>query len=344
MALGVILVMAASPAVALIYQAPPFLFVKRHVLFVFVGSAVCVGISQLSIDALRRLAWIGVILGCLLLVLTLLVGMQIKGASRWLNLGSLKLQPSEILRPCLIIVCAWLVSGHTADTRPRQGTTWALSLAALVVFLLLLQPDFGTAFIVMAVLFVQLFLAGLSWRLIGWTTLSACACGVVSFFCLPHVRARLSTFWNPELGNLFEERFQILQSLRAFSHGGLWGIGPGEGTVKHTLPDAHADFIFSVAAEEFGLVFCLALLALYGVIILRALYRAYHTHDTFVALALTGLAAHIGLQVLINVGSCLALIPTKGLPLPLISYGGSSFIGTSFLMGALLVFSRRRPR
>ena len=205
-----------------------------------------------------------------------------------------------------------------------------------------MQPDLGMTILVVTVFAIQLFIAGLPWRFILMGFFGGTSVLGLAIALLPHVRHRLHVFWNPDTLSIFEERFQITQSLKSFAKAGLWGLGPGEGRLKFHLPDAHTDFIMAVAAEEFGLLFCLGLLVIYACLVLSPLRHGLNNRNLFVTLSLVGLCSHLGIQVLINIASAVGLIPTKGMPLPFISYGGSSMLANAFLTGGLLALTRRR--
>ena len=272
-----------------------------------------------------------------LLALTLIAGPEIKGARRWLVVAGLSVQPSEFVKPAFAVVAAWMFAAQRMDDS-FPGNTIAGVLLILVTGLLILQPDLGMAAVVPTVWFGQFFLAGLS---LPWVALLALLglCGVVAaYFAFGHVASRIDNFLDPSVG----DSYQVTTALEAFNKGGLFGRGPGEGTVKEILPDAHSDFIFAVAGEEFGLFLCLLLVVLFALVVLRGLTRVLQQNDLFVLLAASGLLAQFGLQGLINMASTLRLIPTKGMTLPFISYGGSSLLGLALAMGMVLALTRRR--
>jgi cell division protein FtsW len=219
------------------------------------------------------------------------------------------------------------------------SNTFALALLLLTVTLLVLQPDFGQSMLIALVWGALFFIAGM--RLIWVAGLAATASvGIAAaYFTVPHVAQRIRRFLDPSSG----DTFQIDTALEAFAKGSWFGRGPGEGTVKRILPDSHADFVFAVAAEEFGIVLCLILLALFAFIVMRALVHALRAQDPFVRFATAGLGMLFGLQSAINMGVNLHLIPAKGMTLPFISYGGSSLISLAYGMGMLLALARERP-
>jgi cell division protein FtsW len=281
---------------------------------------------------------IGLAGSVLLLVLTLLLGTEIKGASRWLHLFGVSIQPSEFVKPCLAVTAAWMFAAQRDEQAQIPGNLIAIALVALVSALLLLQPDLGQTFVVVAVWSLQFFVAGLPMVWVAGLVLAGLSLIVGAYFLLPHVADRIDTFLNPAAG----DRYQVNRSLEAFERGGLLGQGPGEGTVKQTLPDAHSDFIFAVAGEELGAIACLIIVALFAFIVLRGFSRLLQEDNLFVLLAATGLLTQFGLQAMINMGSSLHLMPTKGMTLPFISYGGSSLLALALGMGMVLALTRRR--
>jgi cell division protein FtsW len=334
---GIILVMAASPAVAVRIGLDRFYLVRHHLVLLPVALAIVFGVSLLNLRNLRRLAVIGFVLSLALTALTLVAGSEVKGATRWINLGGFSLQPSEFLKPCFAIVAAWLFASQHGRV-PVPGNLIAVAIYAGVITLLLLQPDLGMTGVVTATWFAQFFLAGLP---VLWVVALGVG-GLVglggAYFAFAHVRERVDGFLDPAAGN----NYQVDRSLEAFMNGGLIGRGPGEGTVKSVLPDAHSDFIFAVAGEEFGLLLCLLLVALFAFIVLRGFARLLHENNLFVLLATAGLLVGFGLQAVINMASTLHLMPTKGMTLPFISYGGSSLLALSLAMGMVLALTRRR--
>jgi cell division protein FtsW len=335
--IGAILVLAASPAVATRIGMDSFALVRRHYAMLPLALATVVFVSMLSAKQVRRLGVILFIAFFALTALTLFAGVEIKGATRWISVGPLSLQPSEFLKPCFAIFAAWMFA--LQKTTPNvPGNIIAIGAYLAVVALLLKQPDLGMTAVVTATWAAQFFIAGLP---IFWVLLlvGAGVAGLVgAYFTLPHVTDRVDQFFNPESG----DTYQIDRALEAFQNGGLYGKGPGEGSVKLVLPDAHADFVFAVAGEEFGLIVCLILVALFAFIVLRALSRLLGEHNHFIILASTGLVTSFGLQAIVNMASTLHLMPTKGMTLPFISYGGSSIVAIGLAVGMLLALTRKR--
>ncbi len=338
MGLGAVLIMAAAPVAAKrIGGLGTFQLAERQALFMFLALTILIGASLLEPRALRRLALVGLAISLGLLTLTLLIGPEIKGATRWLSVAGASFQASELAKPCFAVVAAWMLAAEK-DARGLPGTRIALGLWGVLVALLLLQPDVGQSFVVSVILGVEMFVAGLPLLWVGLMAAAGAAGLAGAYLALPYVAARIDGFFDPAAG----DRYQIERSIEAFANGGLFGRGPGEGTVKTLLPDAHSDFIFAVAGEELGLIACLVIVALFAFVVLRGFSRLLQEPSLFVLLACTGLLAQFGVQALINMASALHLMPTKGMTLPFISYGGSSLIGLALAMGMVLALTRRR--
>ena len=336
---GVILSLAASPPVATRIGLDPFHFFGRHVLFLAPAFIVLVGVSFLSPRQIRRTALIVFALSIALIVATLLFGPEVKGSRRWITLVGVNIQASESAKPAFVVVAAWLFAESTK--RPEMpATSMALVLLLMLVSLLVMEPDFGQTMLILMVWGALFFIAGM--RMI-WVAGLAGAAGAGLFgayLLVPHVAGRIKRFMNPASG----DTFQVDTAMEAFFNGGWFGLGPGEGIAKRSLPDSHTDFVFAVAAEEFGIILCLMLLALYAFIVIRALSRAYANEDMFARFAASGLAIMFGIQAAINMSVNLQLIPAKGMTLPFISYGGSSIISLAYGVGMMLALTRQRPR
>lgn len=339
MGLGAILLLAASPAAGERIGLDSFYLAKRQFILLPVALAVLAGASLSSPRWTRRLAVLGLLGTMLLCAAALLAGSEIKGATRWISLLGFSLQPSEFLKPCFAVTAAWMFAARKDDPAV-PGIHIATGLWLLCGALLLLQPDVGQFFVLSAIWGVQFFLSGLPLVWVVAILIGGICALVGTYFALPHVAARIDSFLDPDAG----DRYQINRSIEAFSSGGLLGRGPGEGTVKSHLPDAHSDFIFAVAGEEFGLLVCLAIVGLFAFLVLRGFSRVLQDNSLFVLLASAGLLTQLALQALINMASALHLIPTKGMTLPFISYGGSSLLAMALAMGMLLALTRRRPR
>ena len=334
---GAVLTLAASPPVAERLGFDTFYFARRQ--FVFLGMAVAVifAISFLSPRNIRRLAVFSMVGAIILMVATLFLGTEIKGATRWLYFGSYSLQASEFVKPGFAVVCAWMFSEQRLDGR-FHGYAISTGLFLFVVGLLLMQPDVGMSVVIAAMWGVQFFVAGLPLLLVLGIGFAFLAGTVGAYLAFGHVQARVDRFLDPAGG----ESYQVSRALEAFYNGGWAGRGPGEGRVKEVLPDAHADFIFAVAGEEFGLVLCLALVALFAFVVLRGFSRVLKSDDLYVLLATTGLLVQFAVQVIINMASNINLMPPKGMTLPFISYGGSSTLALALGMGMVLALTRDR--
>lgn len=334
---GAILTLAATPAAATRIGLDSFHFVRLQMIYLPFALLVMFAVSLLSPRGIRRLGVLMFLVFLIATVLTLVAGPELNGARRWLEIGGLSVQPSEFLKPAFAATAAWLFSLQRLRDG-FHGNIAATVLGLLAVGVLMLQPDIGMAVVVSAIWFCEFFVAGLP---IVWV-LGFGVAGIAGLYAayqtFPHVAKRFDLFLDPASG----DSYQVSTALEAFSRGGLMGRGPGEGTVKALLPDAHSDFIFAVAGEEFGLIACLVIVALYAFIVLRGFSRMYDENNMFVMLTSIGLLAGFGLQALINMGSTLSLIPTKGMTLPFISYGGSSLLALAIGMGMVLAFTRRR--
>jgi cell division protein FtsW len=322
---GAVMSMAASPAVAERLGYAPLHFAERHLVTVPIALAIMFGVSLLPPRLIRRIAFIGFAIATALLALTFVIGMEIKGARRWINL------------PGFTIVAAWLFAGQ--KQRPRfPGNAISAGLFFVLVFMLVKQPDLGMAVVIGLVWFAQLYMAGLRLYWVAAGTVAGVGGLIGAYLWLPHVTSRINRFLDPAAG----DSYQVNRSIEAFVNGGLWGRGPGEGTVKDVLPDAHADFVFAVAGEEFGVVVCILLVGIFAFIVLRGFSRLLEEGNLFVLLSATGLLIQFGLQAVINMASTLHLIPTKGMTLPFLSYGGSSMLALALGMGMMLALTRRR--
>ena len=336
---GIVLSLAASPPVAARLGLDPFYFVNRHVMYLMPALAVLLATSFLSPRHIRRLALVVFCVSFCMVLLTPFIGAEVKGARRWIVLLGLNIQPSEFLKPAFVILIAWLFA-ESAKKPEVPANSFALLLLFGSVIALVRQPDFGQTMLIALVWGALFFMAGM--RLIWVIGLGgAAAVGLAgAYYTVPYVMRRIKRFIDPASG----DTFQIDTAIDAFRKGGWFGSGPGEGTVKRYLPDSHADFVFAVAAEEFGIVLCLILVSLFCFIVVRALTRAMRTDDPFARFGAAGLAILFGAQSAINMAVNLSLIPAKGMTLPFISYGGSSMISLAYGMGMLLALTRERPR
>lgn len=341
---GYVLVLAASPAVATRIGASRDMFIGKQVVFLALAGTIVVGTSLLSPRNIRRLALLGCLAALALTALTLVHGVEIKGARRWIAFPFMSIQPSEFLKPCFAVTTAWLLTEgrrlRGAARRVYPGHLAAFLVLGMIVLLLKSQPDIGMLSVILCVFLTQLFVDGLPIPLVGVGVASLGGAFALAYALFPHVRSRVQRFVHPQKG----DHYQIDTAMAAFAHGGLTGRGPGEGRVKDLLPDAHADFVFAVAGEEFGMIVCLLIIATFLFIVVRSLLKQLGEESDFTPLAVTGLCAGFGLQAFVNMGSSLHLIPTKGMTLPFISYGGSSAMSVALTVGMLLALTRRRSR
>lgn len=338
-AFGYVMMLAASPAVAeRIGASSRHMFFIKQVAYLAMAATLMVAVSLLSVKGVRRFALLGFAGALVLTTATLMVGVEIKGARRWLSIPGMSLQPSEFLKPFFAVVAAWLIAEGKLPGSKVWGATIAVGLFLMVAAILKGQPDIGMLLVVCAVFFAQFFVAGMNLFLVGAVGGLGIAGAIGAYLIFPHVQSRVHRFLDPTSG----DSFQVSVALEAFANGGLLGRGPGEGRVKNVLPDAHADFVFAVAGEEFGMVLCMVILAVFAFIVVRGLMRLLGETDLFVMLAGTGLLTQFGLQAFVNMASTLHLIPTKGMTLPFVSYGGSSVLAIAIGMGMLLALTRRR--
>ncbi len=334
---GYILMLAASPSVAVRIGASRNMFIFKQVVFLALAGGIVVGVSMLTRKGIVRLGFIGSAVAIAATALTLVHGVEIKGARRWIALPMMSVQPSEFLKPCFAVLTAWLLS----ERRVRKyfpGMLLACGCFAVILVLLKSQPDIGMLTVVTTVFMAQLFVDGLNLVLVAGCVGLMVAAGISAYFLFPHVHSRVERFLHPNVG----DHYQIDTALRAFGNGGLMGRGPGEGRVKDLLPDAHADFVFAVAGEEYGMLICMFIIAVFATIVVRALLRLLREDDPFLILATSGLVTGFGLQAFVNMASTLHLIPTKGMTLPFISYGGSSAMSVALTIGMVLALTRQR--
>jgi len=336
---GIVLCLAASPPVAARLGLDPFHFVNRQVFFLAPAAAVLVATSFLAPREIRQLALVVFVVSLILVAATPYFGAEIKGAKRWLVILGVNVQPSEFLKPAFVILIAWLF-GESGRRPEMPANTIALVLLVVVISLLVLQPDFGQTMLITLVLGALFYMAGM--RFIWMVGLGATAAVglTAAFYTVPHVAKRINRFLDPASG----DTFNIDIATESFVRGGWFGRGPGEGTIKRILPEGHTDFVFAVAAEEFGVILCLILVALFAFIVIRALIKAMRNSDPFIRFAAAGLAILFGLQSTINMAVNLHLMPAKGMTLPFVSYGGSSLISLAYGMGMLIALTRERPR
>src|ERR1700688_2035409 len=330
---------AAAPRVPARIGPDPFHFFTRHILFLLPSFIVMIGVSFLSPRQIRRTALIVFAVSIVLIVATLLIGPEVKGSRRWITLIGVHIQASESAKPAFVVLAAWLFA-ESARRPEMPATSMALGLLMTLISLLVMEPDFGQTMLILMVWGALFFIAGMRMIWVAGLAGAASAGLFGAYLLVPHVAGRIKRFVNPASG----DTFQVDTAMEAFYNGGWFGLGPGEGIAKRSLPDSHTDFVFAVAAEEFGIILCLALLALFAFIVIRALMRAYASEDMFARFAASGLAILFGVQAAINMSVNLQLIPAKGMTLPFISYGGSSIISLAYGVGMMLALTRHRPR
>jgi len=336
---GMVLSFAASPPVAERLGLSPWHFIIRHALFCIPALGVLVATSFLGHRQTRIYALVVLVFSIVLLYATLKFGTEVKGARRWVSFAGQSIQPSEFVKPAFAVIGAWLFS-ESMQLKNVPGRIIATGVAGIIIGGLLLQPDVGQTALMLATWAALLFLSGISWWLI-FGLMGAGVFGVFGAYLLfPHVSKRIDTFLNPDGGG---NTYQIDKALGSLLEGGWFGRGPGESMAKKVIPDAHADYVFSAAAGEFGILFCLLLVCLIGFIVVRALIGAQRQASLFPRLAASTLAIQFGLQSAINLAVNLNLIPPKGMTLPFVSYGGTSMIAIAFGMGLMLALTREKP-
>lgn len=337
MGLGVVLSFAASPAVAERIGLDSYHFVTRQIIFMVPAILLMIGVSFLQRRQIRRLALLLLIGSMLAMVATLYVGYEVKGSRRWLSIMGFSLQPSEFLKPAFVVMCAWLFAEHRRQP-DIPGNLFAIILLGLVTALLVAQPDFGQTILIAGTWGAMFFIAGVSWLWIAILGSLAIAGGAAAYSLFPHVSGRIDRFVTGQGDN-----YQVEMGREAIINGGWLGRGPGEGAIKRVLPDSHTDFIYSVAAEEFGIILCFIILALFAFVVLRGLKVALRREDDFARYAISGLVVLFGFQAIINMSVNLELMPAKGMTLPFVSYGGSSLLAMAISMGMVLALTRKEP-
>jgi cell division protein FtsW len=339
MAAGVLVSMAASPPVAERLGYNPFHFIKSQMSYLLVSAVILIAASFLDRLWVRRLGILMFLGSLVLMLLALEFGTEIKGAHRWIDLGLATLQPSELAKPAFIVFVSWFLAERLRQP-DMPGHLIAYASTAMFVALLVAQPDFGQTVLVLMTFGAILLVYGAPWRVIFALGGATAIMALVAYLLVPHVSSRVERYLNPEVG----DTFQVDTAVEALRNGGVFGAGPGGGTAKLVLPDAHTDFAFAVVGEEFGAIACLVIMALFLFVVIRVLNRARTEADPFAALAATGLVVMFGFQGAINMGVNVALLPAKGMTLPFISYGGSSLLGTALAVGFILALGRKVPR
>lgn len=339
-AIGLIAVAAASPAAAHRYsgggvQLDNLHYFKRQLFWVLLGVPVMLATSMLSVPWAKRVALFGTLVFIAALGMVPFIGSEANGAVRWLSLGGFQIQPSEFLKPLFVVTTAWVLAARFDDSEVPAFSV-SFGLLVLCVALLVMQPDYGQSALFVAIWLVQAFLAGMSFAVLGIALLVGIVGVAAAYLFEPHVTSRIDRFLTGG-----GDTYQIDKALDGFRAGGLFGAGPGEGQNKFLLPEPHTDYIFSVIGEEFGAIACAAIAMLFLAMIIRVLLQLLEEEDSFVFLAGGGLVSQFGAQAMINMAVNLKLLPSKGMTLPFISHGGSSFIALSIGMGLLLALTRR---
>ena len=335
--IGFFLVIAGSPPVARRLGYPDMYFVTRHQIYLAISTMVLIAVSMMESQQIRRLAVVGFFVSLAMLILLPAIGFENKGSVRWLRLGPMTIQPSEFMKPCFAVVLAWIFSARfRAPNFPSYRL--AIILYTIIIALLIIQPDFGMVVTVTGMFGVQFFLAGMPFMwVIGMVGFGVA--GILSAYqLLPHVASRIDRFLDPASG----DNYQVEKSMEAFKHGGLLGRGPGEGLVKLHIPDSHTDFIFSVAGEEFGLLFCLMIVSIFAFIVVRGFIKLSRETDMFTLITVGGLLTQFGIQAIVNMGVAVNMLPAKGMTLPFLSYGGSSMVAIALGMGMMLALTKKR--
>ncbi|GLQ27054.1 cell division protein FtsW [Sulfitobacter pacificus] len=339
-AVGLLLGLAASVPLAERNGFQPFHYVQRQAVFGSLAILAMLLTSMMSPLVVRRLAVIGFLVAFVALALLPFLGTDFgKGATRWYSLGFASIQPSEFLKPGFVVASAWMMAASLEINGP-PGKAWSFSLCIAIVLMLALQPDFGQACLVLFGWGVMYFVAGAPMILLVGMAAMVVIAGTVAYANSEHFARRIDGFLSPDV----DPTTQLGYATNAIREGGLFGVGVGEGEVKWSLPDAHTDFIIAVAAEEYGLVLVMCIIALYTMVVVRSLLRLVRERDPFIRLAGTGLACMFGVQAMINMGVAVRLLPAKGMTLPFVSYGGSSVIASGIAVGMLLAFTRTRPQ
>lgn len=329
---------SSAPASARIGYADPFYFVYRQVAFGIISSTLLLGLSMLSLDSVRRFSIVIYIIAFVLLVSILGFGHSAKGAQRWLRIGGFSLQPSEMIKPAAIVLVSWILSRRIYD-KSLSAELIAVIIVILPISIFVLQPDIGQTILLSLSFFTIFWISGMSFKwyfgLVGSFFL-----GITTIYMfMPHFVTRINKFLDPN----HNDNYQVEKGLEAIASGHIFGRGAGEGVVKYSLPDAHTDFIFSLATEEWGLIGALFLISLFAILIIRGIHVASKNPEPFAQIAGIGMYVLLGMQVGINLAVNMNLIPAKGMTLPFISYGGSSLLGTAITMGFALALTRKRP-
>ena len=333
--IGCLISFGATPSIAIKYGLEPYYFVKKHLIFTPVAFFFIFFTSLFSKVGIKRFFLFIFLISIFFIFYSFFIGIESKGSIRWVYFFGYSFQPSEFLKVSFIIICAWIFSSKN-QLKVINNQIFSFILYLFVSGLILYQPDFSMFIIISSVYFGQLFINGLKWKWIIACSFFFSFVFFVTYFLLSNVKIRIDNFFDPSTG----DNYQISKSLQAIKEGGLFGKGPGMGTVKDNLPDAHTDFIFSVIAEEFGLISCLFVIIFFIYLIFKIYKRVKNEKYLFVILSVSGLVIQLGSQIFVNIGSTIGLIPTTGTTLPFISYGGSSMISMALNIGVILALTR----
>ena len=333
--IGCLISFGATPSIAIKYGLEPYYFVKKHLIFTPVAFFFIFFTSLFSKVGIKRFFLFIFLISVFFIFYSFFIGIESKGSMRWVYFFGYSFQPSEFLKVSFIIICAWIFSSKN-QLKVINNQIFSFILYLFVSGLILYQPDFSMFIIISSVYFGQLFINGLKWKWVIACSFFFSFVFFVTYFLLSNVKIRIDNFFDPSTG----DNYQISKSLQAIKEGGLFGKGTGMGTVKDNLPDAHTDFIFSVIAEEFGLISCLFVIIFFIYLIFKIYKRVKNEKYLFVILSVSGLVIQLGSQIFVNIGSTIGLIPTTGTTLPFISYGGSSMISTALNIGVILALTR----
>ena len=344
--IGLFFSLAVSPAEAISIKTDTYFFLTRHLIYCCVSLFFLIFISILSPHITRKLSLLIFFLSLIGVFLTLIIGINSGGASRWLPFFGFTIQPSEFLKPSLIVVIAWFLARSQIENN-KWIQLIPLFLISLTVALLLQQPDIGQTVLIVLTVMGLMFFNGLPWKIVIGLVSSGILGFVFLYFNFSHVSLRvdnwLNVWFNPE--SLDSRPTQISSAIDAFENGGLFGQGIGEGWMKYNLPDAYTDFIFAAVAEEGGLFIILLIIFVYGFLIMRGFSKILGLRNYFNQLAASGLLLIFGLQTLFHMAVNLSLVPAKGMTLPFISYGGSSIMALGICMGMFLSLTKKdNPR
>lgn len=338
---GLFVVGSASHYEAMRYDRSASHFLLRHAMFAAVGLVAMLGAARLPYRRLDDGRVVAAILAASGASLVAVLAMpSAAGTHRWFSLGPIKVQPSEFAKIAVVLFVAWLLARRDERVNEPRAVLAPCLIVAAMAFLVVIQPDLGSAVMILAPAAAMLFVAGLRWRTLAVGALAGTAAFALAVIVEPYRIRRILSFLNPE-ADLQGSGFQLYQSLLAFGSGGLGGVGFGQGQQKaYFLPAPHTDFVYSVVGEEMGLVGTLALLAAIMVFFWRGMRTSFRVVDPFCRYLALGLTVLIVLQALVHMGVCVGLFPTKGLPLPFLSYGGSSLVASLLATGLLLNLSQ----